>query len=143
VRFTRERYQSGCLVREPRKAGPAVWIFRWRETRPEGRVNRKVIVGTLSQYPTKAAALKAVEALRVNVNTGTYTPLTVHQLVTHYTQIELSTKAFSTSQVYGVYLKTLLSQLAENSARHREKHSIIHPLASCAEGRLAIRKCCC
>ena len=106
MRFTRERYQSGCLVREPRKAGPAVWIFRWRETRPEGRVNRKVVVGTITQYPTKAAALKAVEALRVNVNTGTYTPITIHQLATHYTQIELSTKAFSTSQVYGVYLKT-------------------------------------
>jgi hypothetical protein len=41
------------------------------------------------------------------------------------------------------HIYSLLSQLAENSARHRDKHSIIHPLASCAEGRLAIRKCCC
>jgi len=38
---------------------------------------------------------------------------------------------------------SLLSKLAENSARQSRKHSIIHPLASCAEGRLAIRKCCC
>jgi len=39
--------------------------------------------------------------------------------------------------------RALLSKLAENSARQSRKHSIIHPLASCAEGRLAIRKCCC
>ena len=31
VKFTRQRYQSGSLSREVRKAGPAVWIFRWRE----------------------------------------------------------------------------------------------------------------
>ena len=41
------------------------------------------------------------------------------------------------------YVNTLLSKLAENSARQSRKHSIIHPLSSCAEGRLAIRKCCC
>jgi integrase len=106
VKFTRERYQSGCLTRESRKARPDVWIFRWRETRPDGRVNRKVIVGSVEQYQTKAAALKAVENLRVNINTESFTPLTVQQLVAHYTEIELPTKAFSTNQVYRVYLKT-------------------------------------
>ena len=40
-------------------------------------------------------------------------------------------------------LQALLSKLAENSAQQSRKHSIIPPLASCAEGRLAIRKCCC
>lgn len=106
MKFTRERYQSGCLTRESRKARPDVWIFRWRETRPDGRVNRKVIVGSVEQYQTKAAALKAVENLRVNINTETFTPLTIQQLVAHYTEIELPTKAFSTNQVYRVYLKT-------------------------------------
>jgi len=47
VKFTRQRYQSGSLSREVRKAGPAVWIFRWRENATEGRVYRKVVVGTI------------------------------------------------------------------------------------------------
>lgn len=106
MRFTRERYQSGCLTREKRKAGPCVWIFRWRETRPEGRVNRKVVVGSVVEYPTKSAALKAVEALRVNINAECRAPLTVDQLTTHYIETELPNKAFSTNQVYRVYLKT-------------------------------------
>ena len=38
MRFTRARYQQGSLIREERKVGPDVWIFRWREQTPEGRV---------------------------------------------------------------------------------------------------------
>jgi integrase len=106
VRFTRERYQSGCLTREGRRSGPAVWIFRWRETKPEGRVNRKVVLGTVKEYPTKTVALKAVEALRINVNAENPAPLTVNQLVTHYTEKELPQRAFSTAQAYQSYLNT-------------------------------------
>src|ERR1035437_7147822 len=40
-----------------------------------------------------------------------------------------------------VYFLSLLSKLAENSARQSRKHSIIHPFAPCAEGRLAVPKC--
>src|ERR1035437_861628 len=47
------------------------------------------------------------------------------------------------SQGMKTWLGSLLSKLAENSARQSRKYSIIHPLGSCAEGRLAIRKCCC
>src|SRR5207248_5042383 len=64
VKFTRQRYQSGSLSREVRKAGPAVWIFRWRENATEGRVYRKVVVGTIEQFPTKTAAKRAVETFR-------------------------------------------------------------------------------
>jgi integrase len=106
MRFTRERYQSGCLTREERKVGPSVWIFRWRENRGEGRVNRKMVVGTVEQYPNKTAALKAVESLRCNINSEIPAPLTVDQLTRHYMVKELSKKAFSTSQVCRVYLET-------------------------------------
>jgi integrase len=74
MRFTRARYQRGSLVREERKVGPDVWIFRWREQTSSGRVKRKVVVGTVEQYRSKAAAQKATEALRVNVNKETWTP---------------------------------------------------------------------
>jgi uncharacterized protein YegP (UPF0339 family) len=106
VKFTRERYQLGCLTCEQRATGPWVWVFRWRETGAEGRVNRKKIVGTVEQYPTKAAALKAVESLRFNINLETPTPLTINQLTAHYVEKELPAKAFSTQQCYRVYLKT-------------------------------------
>jgi len=37
------RYQTGCLYREKRKAGPDVWLFRYRD----GQSNRKEIIGTV------------------------------------------------------------------------------------------------
>src|SRR5690349_16500389 len=65
--FTRIRYQHGCIAREARKAGPDVWIFRWREINAEGRkVNRKAVVGTVEQYRTESLAQRAVDALRLN-----------------------------------------------------------------------------
>ena len=106
MKFTRERYQLGCLTCEQRMTGPWVWVFRWRETRAEGRVNCKKIVGTVEQYPTKAAALKAVESLRFNINLENPAPLTINQLTTHYMEKELPAKAFSTQQCYRAYLKT-------------------------------------
>jgi hypothetical protein len=70
--FTRIRYQHGCIAREARKAGPDVWIFRWREINAEGRkVNRKAVVGTVEQYRTESVAQKAVDALRININQET------------------------------------------------------------------------
>jgi integrase len=97
VKFTRQRYQSGSLTKEKRKAGPAVWIFRWREYTPDGRVNRKVVVGTVQQFPTKTAARKASEPLRTNaIADNPALLLTVKQLVKHYKENELPCKAHST-----------------------------------------------
>jgi integrase len=99
VKFTRQRYQSGSLTKEKRKAGPAVWIFRWRENTPNGRVNRKVIVGTVQEFPTKTAAHKAAEPLRSNAIADNHAvPLTITQLVKHYTDNELPSKAYSTQR---------------------------------------------
>jgi len=106
MRFTRARYQQGSLIREERKVGPDVWIFRWREQTPEGRVKRKVVVGTVEQYRSKGAAQKAAEALRVDINRETWMPSTVEQLVTHYTERELPSKAHTTRAVYGSYIRT-------------------------------------
>lgn len=92
--FKRTTYQNGCLSREERKRGPKVWIFRWRETAPDGhRVNRKVVVGSVKEFKTEAAAKKAVDALRIDINKETPEPLranrTVEELVVHYRKKEL------------------------------------------------------
>src|SRR5439155_13585779 len=99
------RYQSGCLYRETRKAGPDVWVFRYRD----GQTNRKEIIGTVEQFPTKTKALKACELLRTNINREARSPRTVAELVAHYTGKELAedgSKAYSTREVYGSYIRT-------------------------------------
>ena len=82
----RMRYQSGSLTRERRNAGPDVWIFRWREDSADGRRKRKVVVGTIEQFPTKTAArhYSEVQRLRTTINdspSGLVGPRTVGELI--------------------------------------------------------------
>jgi integrase len=111
--FKRMRYQQGCVAREERRRGPDVWVFRWRELNANGqRTNRKVVVGTVEQYRGRAAAQKAVDALRIHINKETprsaLEPLTCEQLVKHYVERELSednaNRAYSTKEAYECYL---------------------------------------
>jgi hypothetical protein len=97
----RMRYQQGSLTREARKACPHVWIFRYRE----GQINRKIVVGTVERYRSKAAAWKACEQLRLTINRGTTSPRTLAELVTHYAQHELPKKTPYTAEVYAGYAK--------------------------------------
>jgi hypothetical protein len=58
-----------------------------------------VVVGTVEQFPTKTAAKRAVETLRSTINAGgPAVPVTVRQLVKHYEENELPSKAFSTQR---------------------------------------------
>lgn len=101
---TRRRYQQGCLYKEKRAAGPAVWVFRYRD----GEVNRKERIGTAEEYPTRSAALKACEELRAKINVETRSPRTIAELVSHYREKELTeegNKSFSTRTAYAIYLK--------------------------------------
>jgi uncharacterized protein YegP (UPF0339 family) len=109
MKFTRARaqYQQGSLDREGRKKGPDVWVFRWRAETPKGRVKRKIVVGTVEKYKTKAAAQKAVETLRMTINSETWMPSTLEELVNHYCEKELpNNKTPYTQDVYQGYLKT-------------------------------------
>jgi integrase len=102
MRFTRKRYQQGCLYREHRHAGPDVWVFRWRD----GTVNRKEQIGNVEQFKTKSAAMKGCEFLRANINREARSPRTVAELVAHYTANELPRKSPYTAEVYTGYLNT-------------------------------------
>ena len=102
--MSRRKYQQGCLYREKRKAGPHVWVFRYRD----GQSNRKEQIGTVDEFPSKLAAMKACESLRVNVNRETRSPRTVAELVAHYQEKELpedSTKSYSTRKAYQCYFR--------------------------------------
>lgn len=96
------RYQSGCLYRERRKAGPDVWVFRYRD----GQTNRKEQIGTVEQYANKKAAMQVCDRLRANINRESRVPRTVAELVSHYQQHELPNKTPYTGEVYTGYLKT-------------------------------------
>jgi integrase len=110
VKFTRQRYQSGSLSREKRKAGPDVWIFRWREDTSEGRANRKAVVGTVEQFPTKSAARKAAEPFRADAIAGNpAVPVAIVQLVKHYIKNELPSKAHSTQRTVQTALTTWIT----------------------------------
>ena len=64
----RIRYQKGSLETQTRANGPDVWLYRWRE-RVNGKSIRKgVILGTVSQYPTEAKALRAADEFRISAN---------------------------------------------------------------------------
>jgi len=103
----RARYQHGSVRRESRKHGPAVWVFRWRESAANGKtVRRKTVIGNVIELRTKAAALQACESLRSTINRETRTPQSFGELATHYTQKELPTKTPYTSEVYSGYLRT-------------------------------------
>jgi integrase len=99
----------------PRKGGPSVWVYRWRETDEHGeRQLRKKVIGTAQQYPTKALASLAVEALRSSVNRagvhGLAGPRTFSGLVKHFRLKELpeenhKRKTKKTKKVYESNLK--------------------------------------
>jgi integrase len=92
--LSRPRYQNGCLKQMPRKSGPPVWVYRWRETDEDGkRQPRKTTIGTVKEYPTKALALSAIETLRMTINQANFQrsagPPTFSGLIEHYRLKEL------------------------------------------------------
>jgi integrase len=111
IDLKRTRYQQGSLAVEIRKNGPAVWVYRWRETGTDGqRVKRKQVVGSKADFPTKAAAMRAVEGMRLDINaevgSSSRTALTVSQVIDHYREKELGDddkKSMRTKQVSVVH----------------------------------------
>jgi integrase len=60
-------YQEGSLERVGRAKGPDVWMYRWREQQADGsRVQRKKVLGKVSQFRTKAGARREAENFRAD-----------------------------------------------------------------------------
>ena len=89
------RYQHGSVQLDPRTN---TWYYRWREN---GR-RRAERIGTLREYPTKAAAMKAAERSMVRINTEVSTPspvATVCAVAQRY-QDERMPQRFATRRTY-------------------------------------------
>ncbi len=116
--LSKTQYQQGSIRRVKREKGPDVWVFRWRNTHADGsRKENNRVIGTVLEYRSKAAAEKAAEALRININSTTPRAsvhgMTFGELVEHYIVKELdvdqqrarSPKAHSTVEGNRRYLK--------------------------------------
>jgi integrase len=97
----RRRYQYGSLTKKNNTISEDVWQFRYYETTLEGhRCRRSTSVGTVAQYPTKAAALRVIEPLRLRLNLHHRfgRPVSVGGLVDRYVEHELPERRHSTQQ---------------------------------------------
>lgn len=109
----RRSYQAGCLTTERRKTGD-IWVYRYRESLPDGtRAHRSQIIGTVKEYPTRSAAQRACDSLRLEVNLSAKTPAspTLAEIVQHYRAVELgddSSKSQRTKEVYEYQLSKVI-----------------------------------
>jgi integrase len=122
MKHPRKRYQHGSLTTEKRKNGQSVWIYRWRELGNEANmIQRKRMVGSKLDYPTKSAALKAVEGLKLDINTEAVSaaPLTVDQIIAHYKSIELADTNSKTARTKEVYQHQVDKVISPRWGSHR------------------------
>jgi integrase len=122
----RTRYQHGSLTIERRKNGTAVWAYRWRETRTNGTaIRRKQIVGTTADFPSKASALRAVDGLKLEINTEAEStriaPMTLDEVIEHYALTELSDSNPKTKRTKEVYRHQLKNVIAPRWGTYRLK----------------------
>ena len=66
----RNRYQFGTLELRKRIKGPAVWIFRYRDRQQPAVTRPAITLGTVEDYPSRTAARRAAEGLRLQINNG-------------------------------------------------------------------------
>lgn len=88
----RTRIQRGGVNLDVSSSGKEIWVFRWRETRPDGRrAPRKRVIGTLEEYPTKKAAENAARGFRLNLvdqGSAALVQITMKELVDHFSEHE-------------------------------------------------------
>src|SRR5215472_8222786 len=106
--------QLGSILRGSRRRGPDIWEFRYRDRRHNGqRIYRRIKIGTVREFKTKASARKGIAGLIREINFGDVrlqtTTMTVAELADHYRQRELAGdntwKSYSTKRGYESYLK--------------------------------------
>ncbi len=96
------RYQAGTLEKKATAQGPC-WYLRFRLQDAEGHVTRpRVRIGLVRDLPSKAAALRAADPLRVAFNERKQVPQgahTINDLIDRYTREEMPARA-STARGY-------------------------------------------
>src|SRR6266568_4765904 len=98
------RYQYGTLTLRRRKTGPDVWQWRYVEN---GR-RKATLIGTTDRFPSKSAALRALESHRLRLNADNsqtqFRPITLRALIDRYISEELEQVRHDTQVSYRAFL---------------------------------------
>jgi integrase len=116
----RIQYQNGSLRLAKRKNGPDAWEFLWREETADGkRIRHTQRIGPVTQYPTKEAASKAVNGLKMEINQESYRRklrnVSVSDLIDHF----LETVLYNETESYSASTKRVMPDLLNRLIRLR------------------------
>src|SRR5260370_34269717 len=107
LRLTRNTYQHGWIETRPSKKQGLVFVYRWRERKPDGgHAKRSEVMGSVAVLKTEANAWRVIEHRKLDVNSDHpqgYT-VTVGMLVNRYLEAELPELPHSTGNAYRPYL---------------------------------------
>src|SRR5437667_2931643 len=97
-------YQYGTLTLRRRKMGPDVWQWRYVENGDR----KAVLIGTIDRFPSKTAALRALESHRLRLNSDNpqtqFRPITLGALIDRYMSEELEQVRHDTQVSYRSFL---------------------------------------
>jgi hypothetical protein len=113
MRRTRNTYQNGWIETRPSKEQELVFVYRWRERKPDGKsTKRSEVIGPVSVLKTEANAWRAIEHRKLEVNSGNSDAhtVTVTMLVNCYLETELAELRHSTAKAYRSYLNHRIKQ---------------------------------
>jgi integrase len=107
VQLTRNTYQHGWIETRPSKKQGLVFVYRWRERKPDsGYTKRSEVIGSVSVLKTEANAWRAIEHRKLDVNSDfpQEHTVTIGMLVNRYLETELTELRHSTAKAYRSYL---------------------------------------
>jgi integrase len=108
LRLTRNTYQHGWIETRPSKKQGLVFVYRWRERKPDGGyTKRSEVAGSVSMLQTEANAWRVIEHRKLEVNSDLQgRAVTVGMLVNRYLETELPELRHSTANAYRSYLNS-------------------------------------
>ena len=107
LRLTRNTYQHGWIETRPSKKQGLVFVYRWRERKPDGGyAKRTELIGPVSVLKTETNARRAVEHRRLEINSEDpkRETVTMNAVISRYLEEELPELRHSTADAYRSYL---------------------------------------
>jgi len=107
LRLTRNTYQHGWIETRPSKKQGLVFVYRWRERKPDGCcAKRSEVIGSVAMLKTEANAWRVIEHRKLDVNSDQARgkAVTIGMLVDRYVETELAELRHSTANAYKSYL---------------------------------------
>src|SRR5437899_7669028 len=107
LRLTRNTYQHGWIETRPSKKQGLVFVYRWRQRKPDGGYTKRCeVVGSVSMVKTEANAWRVIEHRKLDVNSDHLQrhAVTIGMLVNRYVETELPELRHSTASAYKSYL---------------------------------------